>query len=99
MTLIEAQAQQYGQNTIIVENEDFKERQNRSILKQNINKPNNHEMTSMHAACLAGKREMVKLLLENGADLHKLDKSSFCPLHYAVVSDNIDVVVLLHDHA
>ena len=52
----------------------------------------------MHAACLAGKREIVRLLLENGADLYKLDKSSFCPLHYAVVNDNIDVVVLLHDH-
>ena len=53
-------------------------------------------MTSMHAACLSGNAQIVKLLLENGADLFKWDYSYFLPLHYAVVKDNIDVVQLLH---
>mmetsp|Transcript_16457 Transcript_16457/g.22257 ORF Transcript_16457/g.22257 Transcript_16457/m.22257 type:complete len:130 (+) Transcript_16457:1282-1671(+) len=82
----------------MIENEDVKERANREQLKAIINEPNLNWMTSMHAACLTGKRDIVKLLLENGADLHKLDQSNFCALHYAVVNDNIDVVVLLHEH-
>ena len=81
---------------MLVENEDVKERANRERLKAIINEPNLNWMTSMHAACLTGMREIVRLLLENGADLHKLDQSNYCPLHYAVVNDNIDVVVLLH---
>ena len=58
---------------MLVENEDVKERANRERLKAIINEPNLNWMTSMHAACLTGMREIVRLLLKNGADLHKLD--------------------------
>ena len=38
-------------------------------------------MTSMHAACLSGNAQIVKLLLENGADLFKWDYVSKEGLH------------------
>ena len=34
------------------------------------------KMTSLHAACLSGNVQIVKLLLENGADLFKWDHVS-----------------------
>ena len=33
-------------------------------------------MTSVHAACLSGHDGIVKLLLDKGAELHKIDQVS-----------------------
>ena len=57
-----------------------------------INEHNIKKMTSLHAACLSGNKAIVKLLLDNGANIRKRDHKNFCPLHYAVVKDNVEVV-------
>ena len=61
-----------------------------------INEHNIKKMTSLHAACLSGNKAIVKLLLDNGANIRKRDHKNFCPLHYAVVKDNVEVVNMLH---
>lgn len=46
------------------------------LLRDTINFCNMKDMTSMHAACLSGNTQIVKLLLDNGADIYRRDKVS-----------------------
>jgi len=38
----------------------------------------------LHQACLEGSYEVVKLLVESGADVNSVDEDSWTPLHAAV---------------
>ena len=60
-----------------------------------INTKNNEGNTVLHIACRdslkRGSIEMVKFLLENGADLHaKNNNNGWTPLHYATVCSSTD---------
>ncbi len=54
--------------------------------------------TALHNAVLKGDREMMHLLINNGADLNVTDKSGYTPLHYAAFNDQKDTVKLLLDN-
>lgn len=51
--------------------------------------------TCVHVAAAAGHREMVALLLGQGAEINAQDKKQWTPLHYAARYGYIDVVELL----
>ena len=65
------------------------------MMKNIVNDVNMKKMSSIHVACLSGNVQVVKMLLDNGADLHKRDYNLFLPLHYAVIKDNVNIVELL----
>ncbi|GAA6077549.1 unconventional myosin-XVI-like, partial [Tachysurus ichikawai] len=49
----------------------------------NVNQRNEDGVTLLHIACASGYREVVDLLLENGADVQATDNSYWTPLHLA----------------
>jgi len=52
--------------------------------------------TPLHAACLAGHYSIVRLLIQNGADLERTDgRLNWTCLHWAVSGGNIKVIELL----
>ena len=78
-TLLVQQMQINGYQNMYTNNDDEeeeKEHQMRLFIKEIINDGNMKKMTSLHAACLSGNVQIVKLLLENGADLFKWDHVS-----------------------
>ena len=60
------------------------------ILKQEVNKPDNHGNTPLHKAAFEGQIGVVKWLCENGADINALNQSKQTSLFYAEakVDDN-----------
>lgn len=65
-----------------------------------INERNKTNMSSLHAACLSGNRQIVKLLIENKADMYIKDQNGFLPIHYAVVVDSVSILeeLVLQDY-
>jgi ankyrin repeat protein len=53
--------------------------------------------TALHHACAAGRAEVVRLLLDKGADADADDGRYWLPLHYASATGHADVVALLLD--
>jgi ankyrin repeat protein len=51
--------------------------------------------TPLHFACKEGYLEVVKLLIELGADKEAKDKWNETPLHLACIEGHLDVVKLL----
>ena len=51
--------------------------------------------TALMVAISGGHREVVELLLENGADIEKTTKDKITPLILAVVKGRIDIIKLL----
>ncbi|MCC8371234.1 MAG: ankyrin repeat domain-containing protein [Rickettsia endosymbiont of Pseudomimeciton antennatum] len=56
-----------------------------------INRPVNG-ITALHKACYAGNINVVKILLENGADINAEDIYKNTPLHFACKEGNIEVI-------
>jgi hypothetical protein len=44
--------------------------------------------TPLHYACLNGKFDIVKVLIQNGANINHQDKEGFCPLHCSMMAQN-----------
>jgi len=55
----------------------------------------NHSITILHYATLAGFLDIVKYLLDNGAYHSSLDAYNCTPLHYAAARGYTDIVKLL----
>ncbi|KIJ10400.1 hypothetical protein PAXINDRAFT_40640, partial [Paxillus involutus ATCC 200175] len=51
--------------------------------------------TPLHSACFRGHMNIIKLLLEQGADVNALGKCCGTPLHAACSGGDIDIVDLL----
>lgn len=51
--------------------------------------------TPLHEACLQGHINVIKILLDNGADIEANDNNEIKPLHYAVYARNKDVIITL----
>ncbi len=54
--------------------------------------------TPLHTAAYEGRFDVVKLLLEHGADPNTQDKDGRTPLHWAALRGLVDVVRLLLVH-
>ena len=54
-------------------------------------------LTPLHYAVLAGHIDVMKCLIEHGAEINALSKVGTTPLHLAVKSGNIDVAKVLID--
>ena len=50
---------------------------------------------NLHVACSQGNLEVVKLLVESGADVEHFDESGSTPLHCAAAGNHPDVVAYL----
>uniref|UniRef100_H2MUP9 Myosin motor domain-containing protein n=1 Tax=Oryzias latipes TaxID=8090 RepID=H2MUP9_ORYLA len=66
-----------------------------------LNLPNEEGVTLLHIACASGYREVVSVLLKNGADPHPADCNFWTPLHLAArfgqdvaVSEHIATILL-----
>ena len=51
--------------------------------------------TPLHLAVMAGRRDVVELLLSHGADPNARDAAGQTPLHWAVGEGHVDIVELL----
>jgi ankyrin repeat protein/ribosomal protein L21E len=69
----------------------------RAILARNHDQVNAKvkDTTALHLASREGHLEVVKLLLENGADVLATDKDGYTPIHYAAYNDRADVLEVL----
>jgi len=56
-----------------------------------------HYETPLHLASSTGKLDVVRVLIEKGADIHAKCKYGDVPLHLASGSGHLDVVRLLLD--
>ena len=52
-------------------------------------------VSALQQACHKGKKSTVQLLLQNGADVNYVDQKSSSALHFAVSSNQADIVKLL----
>ena len=52
-------------------------------------------MTPLHAAMMGGKEEVVKALLDMGAQIDAADKEGEQPVHYAAADNNEALIALL----
>uniref|UniRef100_A0A182PA04 HIT domain-containing protein n=1 Tax=Anopheles epiroticus TaxID=199890 RepID=A0A182PA04_9DIPT len=64
--------------------------------------PNTYESyfnrSALHIACSRGFRDIVRILLENGANPNIRDKNLNTPLHLASSTDSVEVVQMLLDY-
>ena len=49
----------------------------------------------LHQACILGNLELMRLLIENGADVHQKNFEGLTPLHLTVVHGNFDAAMYL----
>lgn len=59
--------------------------------------PDINGQTPLHHACIKGNINMVKLLLNLGADKEIVDKNGAFPIHLAALNGNLDVLRILTD--
>ena len=62
-----------------------------------MNKVNKHRETLLHVASWRGYESIVRLLLENGADMNRVDDCGWTPLHGTVQRPHESVIRLLVD--
>ncbi len=66
----------------------------KSLLAHGAN-PNHPEYYPLHAACKNGKLEIVKALVEAGADTGRWDARGKSPVHHAAYNGHKEVLVYL----
>ncbi len=66
----------------------------KSLLSHGVD-PNHPECFPLHIACSFGHLEIVKALVEAGADTEKWDDDGRCPVHCAALFDQKKVLVYL----
>ncbi|MDE5943354.1 MAG: ankyrin repeat domain-containing protein, partial [Clostridia bacterium] len=62
-----------------------------------VNKRDESGNTPLIYACIKNSRDVVKLLLENGADSELCNIFSRAPLHFAAESGNKEIIALIVD--
>ncbi|CAN7991398.1 unnamed protein product [Ixodes pacificus] len=60
-----------------------------------LDAPDDEGLTLLHWACDRGHRDVAKLLLDSGADVHAQDQEGQTPLHYASSCGHLDIARLL----
>lgn len=61
----------------------------------NVNAYSNQQRTPLHFAALNNHKEVIQLLLSNGAELEWVDEQKCTPLHLACKRGHIESVALL----
>ena len=54
--------------------------------------PDAQGITALHLSCLYGKKKILQLLLNAGANLRCRDKAKSTPIHYSCAEGNIEVI-------
>lgn len=62
---------------------------------EDVNKGDINGQTALHALCLYGSMNALKILLEAGADLGSEDLAGFSVAHYCAMSDRADLLAYL----
>lgn len=57
----------------------------------------NHNISIIEAACI-GRNDIIKILLENGADINQKDENGYNAIHHAVQNGNFETIKLLLDN-
>jgi ankyrin repeat protein len=65
------------------------------FLVEYINKPNDQGITPLHVACLAGRSEVVAILLRAGANVFACDRDERNAAHYAVSQRGSETLTIL----
>ncbi len=65
------------------------------ITKNKVNDIDERSMTALHWASGNGNVEMVKILIDNGANVNAQEKSGYTPLHFAAGKGFNDVISVL----
>ncbi|KAG2180895.1 hypothetical protein INT43_008475 [Umbelopsis isabellina] len=63
-----------------------------------INDRDDQGLTALHYASDGGHLDVIKLLVEKGADVNALTNDHETPLHYACLSERADAAKYLIDH-
>ncbi|CAJ0953112.1 unnamed protein product, partial [Mesorhabditis belari] len=66
-----------------------------SVNAKNVNEVVRNGRTALHLACDYGQTEVVKYLLEHGADVNKTDCHGISPLLYAAWEDHLELAKVL----
>lgn len=53
-----------------------------------INRPNENGDFPLHIACLQGNLDVIEVLLQNGADVAKIDNRGYLPIHYSLLKSS-----------
>lgn len=85
----------YGANNVNVE---LKEPSELPDLKFNSPIPFKNGTTPLHRAVVTTKEDVVKLLLDRGADISKADVGKDTAMHHAAWLGNLKIVELLYNH-
>jgi ankyrin repeat protein len=68
----------------------------KDILKDiNIETKDKYNRTLLHYSVIENKINLVRVLLENGADSNVSDKKQWKPLHFAAQNNNIEIAQIL----
>jgi ankyrin repeat protein len=62
------------------------------LAKGALNEADHDGRTALHHAVLSARQEMLKLLIQSGAELSTPDKQGWTPLHYAAQEQNLIAV-------
>ena len=68
------------------------------LLHPDVNAKDEYLRTPLHHAAQWNHRELVKILIENGADANAKDKEFLSPLHYAEENNNEDIASVIRKH-
>lgn len=63
--------------------------------RSKVNEQDDEGVTVLHKSCFSGQLEVVRLLVENGAELELRDDRGWTCLHYAAFGGHVDVVNFL----
>ena len=99
--LFSSSVQQQFLEDIIRAIRENKHKKIKSILKEcriNVNSLNFLGVGPLHEACYHGNLKCVKVLLDNGADIHFADSEGWTPLFAAICGEHMPCVKLLVDN-
>ena len=57
-----------------------------------------YDQTALLIAALNNRTDVIRLLLQNGADVNKRDRSGVTPVHHAAVGNNTEALAMLIKH-
>lgn len=69
------------------------------LLKANFNKCDSHGWSPLMYACREGHIEIVRILLDKGADYNRCDKYGYAPGNVASERGHSDIVSVINEYS